>query len=80
MSIKSKMLATAATLALVGGVGTAGALSTAATANAATPSCGFTCVDIFSQEFGHHHSPTFLLDVFQQHARVGDPSPPFLPL
>ena len=57
MSIKSKVLATAATLALVGGVGTAGVLGTAATANAATPSCGGTCVDIFSQEFGHHSVP-----------------------
>ena len=73
MSIKSKVLATAATLALVGGVGTAGVLGTAATANAATPSCGGTCADIFSQEFGHHFSPNFLLDVFQQHARVGQP-------
>ena len=36
MSFKSKVLAGAATLALVGGVGTAGALS----ASAATPSCG----------------------------------------
>ena len=35
MSFKSKVLAGAATLALIGGVGTAGALS----ASAATPSC-----------------------------------------
>ena len=62
MSIKSKVLATAATLTLVGGVGAAGVLG-AATANAATPSCGGTCVDIFSQEFGTHHSPNFILDV-----------------
>src|SRR5579862_7585192 len=73
MSIKSKVLATAATLALVGGVGTAGVLGTAATANAATPSCGGTCVDIFSQEFGHHHTPNYILDVFQQHVRIGQP-------
>src|SRR6201997_3922469 len=73
MSIKSKLLATAATLTMVGGVGTAGVLGTAATANAATPSCGGTCVDIFSQEFGHHRSPNFLLDVFQQHIRIGQP-------
>ena len=71
MSIKSKVLATAATLALVGGVGTAGVLGSAATANAATPSCGGTCVDIFSQEFGHHHDPGFLLDVYQAHATIG---------
>jgi hypothetical protein len=73
MSIKSKVLATAATLALVGGVGTAGVLGTAATANAATPSCGRTCVDIFSQEFGHHSVPNFILDVYQQHIRIGQP-------
>ena len=73
MSIKSKVLATAATLALVGGVGTAGVLGTAATANAATPSCGGTCVDIFSQEFGHHFTPNFILDVYQQHIRIGQP-------
>jgi hypothetical protein len=73
MSIKSKVLATAATLALVGGVGTAGVLGTAVTANAATPSCGNTCVDIFSQEFGHHNTPNFLLDVYQQHIRIGQP-------
>jgi hypothetical protein len=71
MSIKSKVLATAATLALVGGVGTAGVLGTATTANAATPSCGSSCVDIFSQEFGHHHSPNFLLDVYQQRSHIG---------
>ena len=73
MSIKSKVLATAATLALVGGVGTAGVLGTAATATAATPSCGATCVDIFSQEFGHHSHPNFILDVFQQKIRIGQP-------
>src|ERR1700740_239424 len=72
MSIKSKVLATAATLALVGGVGPAarvagvgraGVLGTPVTANAATPSCGRTCVDIFSQEFGHHKTPNYILDV-----------------
>jgi hypothetical protein len=73
MSIKSKVLATTATLAMIGGVGTAGVLGTAATANAATPSCGTSCVDIFSQEFGHHNSPNFILDVFQQHIRIGQP-------
>ena len=73
MSIKSKVLATAATLALVGGVGTAGVLGTAATANAATPSCGGTCVDIFSQQFGHHGDPGYILDVYQQHIRIGQP-------
>ena len=71
MSIKSKVLATAATLALVGGVGTAGVLGTAATANAATPSCGGTCVNIFSQEFGHHSNPNFILDVQGGRIHIG---------
>ena len=73
MTIKSKVLATAATLALVAGTGTAGVLGTAVTASAATPSCGNTCADIFSQEFGHHSVPNFILDVFQQHIKIGQP-------
>jgi hypothetical protein len=71
MSIKSKVLATAATLTMVGGVGAAGVLATAATANAATPSCGHTCVDIFSRQFGHHIAPNYLLDVQGQSQRIG---------
>ena len=69
MSIKSKVLATAATLTLVGGVGTAGALS----ASAATPSCGFTCIEIFSHQFGTHAHPNFVMDVFRQGEKVGQP-------
>jgi hypothetical protein len=63
MSIKSKVLASAATLALVGGVGTAGA------ANATTPSCGSNCDTIYSQEFGDQ----LVLDVYQQQARINQP-------
>ena len=55
MSFKSKVLAAAATLTLVGGVGAAGALS-AGTASAATPSCGHSCIDIFSHQFGTHRT------------------------
>jgi hypothetical protein len=69
MSLKSKVLATAATLTLVGGVGTAGALS----ASASTPSCGPTCIEIFSHQFGTHARPNFILDVFRQGERVGQP-------
>jgi hypothetical protein len=69
MSIKSKVFAAAATLTLVGGVGAVGAMS----ASAATPSCGAACVDIFSYEFGHHSSPNFVVDVYQQGAKVGQP-------
>ena len=69
MSIKSKVLAAAATLTMVGGLGTAGALS----ASAATPSCGHSCIDIFSYEFGHHSSPNFVMDVKQGTTRAGTP-------
>src|SRR5215469_13044023 len=69
MSIKSKLLAGAAALALIGGVGTVGALS----ASAATPSCGGNCIDIFSRAFGTHRTPNFVLDVLRQGAKVGQP-------
>jgi hypothetical protein len=72
MSIKSKVLATAATLTLVGGIGTAGAL-TAGTASAATPSCGNSCIDVFSHQFGTHKSPNFVVDVLRQGEKVGQP-------
>jgi hypothetical protein len=69
MSIKSKLLAGAAALALVGGVGTMGAL----TASAATPSAGPNAVDIFSRAFGTHQTPNYVLDVLRQGAKVGQP-------
>jgi hypothetical protein len=72
MSIKSKVLAAAATLTLVGGFGAAGAL-TAGTASAATPSCGNACINVFSKQFGTHHHPNFVVDVLRQGERVGQP-------
>jgi len=69
MGFKSKVFAAAATLTLVGGVSTVGMLS----ASAATPSCGNACVDIFSREFGTHRTPNFVLDVWRQGAKVGQP-------
>jgi hypothetical protein len=72
MSIKSKVFAAAAALTLVGGVGAVGAL-TAGTADAATPSCGGTCVDFFSQEFGSFASPNFVLDTLRQGDKAGQP-------
>ena len=72
MSIKSKVLAAAATLTLVGGVGAAGALS-AGTASAATPSCGNSCINIFSQQFGTHKSPNYVVDVLRQGEKTGQP-------
>ena len=72
MSIKSKVLAAAATLTMVGGVGMAGALS-AGTASAATPSCGGSCINVFAKQFGTHHSPNFTVDVLRQGERAGQP-------
>jgi len=69
MSFKSKVLAAAVTVTVVGGVGTVGMLS----ASAATPSCGNNCIDIFSRQFGTHRTPNFVMDVFQQGAKVGQP-------
>ena len=69
MSIKSKILAGAAALALVGGASAAGAL----TAGAATPSCGPVCANLFSWQFGNFHHPNFVLDVFRQGAKQGQP-------
>jgi len=67
MSIRSKVMAAAATLTLVGGLSVAGTLS----ASAATPSCGKDCINIFLREFGTHKHPNFVLDVYQQSAKVG---------
>ena len=53
MSIKSKVFAATATLTLVGGVGAMAATS----ASAATPSCGGSCINIFSRDFGTHQQP-----------------------
>jgi len=72
MSIKSKVLAAAATLTLVSGVGMTGAL-TAGSASAATPSCGPTCINLFSHQFGSFRSPNFTVDVLRQGEHVGQP-------
>src|SRR5215472_4432393 len=48
MSIKSRILAVTAALTVVGGLGTAGALS----ANAATPACGDSSINILHRELG----------------------------
>jgi hypothetical protein len=65
MSMKSKVLAAAATMTLVGGVSAAGLLP----ANAATPSCGASCVSGYGQEYG----APFVLDVLRQGEKVGQP-------
>jgi len=74
MTIRSKILAAAATLTLVSGVSAAGAL-TAGTASAATPSCGNSCVNTYPQEYAgqSNNAPQFVLDVFRQGEKVGQP-------
>lgn len=72
MSVKSKVLAAAATLTLVGGVGLAGAV-TAGTASAATPSCGSHCLDVFNKQFGTFGHPNYVLDVLKQGEKAGQP-------
>jgi len=72
MSLKSKVLAAAATLTMVGGVGAVGAL-TAGGASAATPSCGNACINVFSHQFGTHIEPNYVVDVLKQGEKVGQP-------
>ena len=79
MSIKSKVLAAAATLTLVGGVGVAGVM-TAGTAAAGTPSCGPSCINLFNKDFapanltgGASSGPSSPVDVFRQGERTGQP-------
>jgi hypothetical protein len=75
MSIKSKVLAAAATLTLVSGVGVTGAL-TAGSAAAATPSCGNFCINTFNRDFppvGFQGGPASPIDVFRQSEKVGNP-------
>ena len=51
----------------------AGALATAGTANAATPSCGKSCIDVFSQTFGTYLNPQFVIDAYKRGQNVGQP-------
>jgi len=70
MSLKSKAIASAAALTMVGGGMT---MATTMTASAATPSCGGSCINIFNHQFGNYHQPQFLLDVLRQGEKVGQP-------
>jgi hypothetical protein len=72
MSVKSKVFAAAATLTLVGGAGVA-ALATAGAANAASPSCGGGCIDVFSHQFGTFANPQFVMDSYKQGDAAGTP-------
>jgi len=68
VGFKSKILAGAAALALA-----AVPITVAGTAGAATPSCGGGCLNVFSHKFGTYHKANFVLDVFQQGAKTGQP-------
>jgi hypothetical protein len=70
MSIRRKVLAAAATLAMAGGLSTVGTPP----ATAATPQCGPNCIQIFSAKFGTNANPNFVETVFQGVARVGQPT------
>jgi len=72
MSVKGKVLAAAATLTLLGGAGVAAA-ATAGAANAATPSCGGSCIDVFSHQFGTFADPQFVMDSYKQGDQAGTP-------
>src|SRR3984885_10451847 len=72
MSLKIMNKAAAAALTLGTSAGMAGALG-AGTPSAATPSCGGSCIDIFSHQFGTHHSPNYAVDVLRQGEKVGQP-------
>jgi hypothetical protein len=69
MSIRGKVMAAAAVMTLVGGVSAAGTLA----ARAATPSCYERCINLFSQKFGTHGEPSFVLAVLAQPGRAGEP-------
>jgi hypothetical protein len=66
------MLAAAATLTLVGG-GSVAAAATAGAANAATPSCGESCIGVFSHQFGTFKDPGFVMDSYKQGSVTGTP-------
>jgi len=69
-NLRFRIAATGAVMALA--LGTAAALAPVSSW-AATPSCGKTCPDIFSHQFGTHRSPAYALDVLRQGEKVGQP-------
>ncbi|MGW1049078.1 hypothetical protein ACWD4N_02620 [Streptomyces sp. NPDC002586] len=68
--LTNKVLAAAALVTMVGGLGVAGTLS----ASAATPECGESCIKIYSTEFGTSEQPNLVETVYQGVARVGRPT------
>ena len=47
--------------------------ATAGHADAATPSCGNTCIDVFSHQFGTFADPSFVMDSYKQGSTAGTP-------
>ena len=47
--------------------------ATAGHADAATPSCGSTCIDVFSHQFGTFADPSFVMDSYKQGSTAGTP-------
>jgi hypothetical protein len=70
VSIKTKVLAAAATLTVAGGLSTLGTLPAAA----ATPQCGPHCIQVFNAKFGTNASPGFVETVFRGVAKAGQPA------
>jgi hypothetical protein len=70
MSIRTKVLAAAATLTIAGGLSTASTLP----ASAATTQCGQACVQIFSAAFGTYANPGFIETVFLGIPAAGVPT------
>ncbi len=72
MSLKSKVFAATAAVALIGGAGAIGATSS----SAATPSCGASCINIYPKEYAATTlggAPQFVTDVLRQGMKVGQP-------
>ena len=70
LSIRRKVLAAVATLAIVGGLSAAAT----GTASAATHECGMSCISVFSSELGTYEQPNFVEAVLGGGgANVGQP-------
>jgi hypothetical protein len=72
MSLKSRSLAGFAAAALIIPA-FAGISAVTGTANAATPSCGGNCLDLFSHQFGTFADPQFVMDSYKQGEMTGTP-------
>jgi len=70
LRLTTKALAVAACAVMAGGIAAAGTMQTA---NAATPSCGKTCIDVFSHDFGTFAQPQFVLDAYKRGQAAGTP-------